>query len=94
MAFINGRLILDGAISLHEIIHELKVNKIPAILLKLDFEKAYDRFSWQFLREVLHMKGFESRYVHRIMQLVSNGQTSIVVNWEVGHYCRNKRGVC
>jgi hypothetical protein len=40
------------------------------------------------------MKGFESGYVHRIMPLVSDGQTSIVVNEEVGHYCRNKRGVC
>jgi hypothetical protein len=42
-AFIKGRLILDGALSLHEIIHELKSRKSKAILLKLDFEKAYDR---------------------------------------------------
>jgi hypothetical protein len=39
-AFIKGRLILDGALSLHEIIHELKARKSKAILLKLDFEKA------------------------------------------------------
>jgi hypothetical protein len=42
IAFIKGRLILDGALSLHEIIHELKSRKSKAILLKLDFEKAYD----------------------------------------------------
>jgi hypothetical protein len=44
-AFIKGRLLLDGAISLQEIIHELKINKSKAILLKLDFEKAYNRVS-------------------------------------------------
>jgi hypothetical protein len=44
-AFIKGRLLLDGALSLQEIIHELKVRKSKAILLKLDFEKAYDRVS-------------------------------------------------
>jgi hypothetical protein len=86
-------LILDGALLLHEIIHEIKVKKLPAILLKLDFEKAYDKVSWQFLSGVLHRKGFDSGYVHKIMQLVSGGQTAIAVNGDVGHYFRNKRGV-
>jgi hypothetical protein len=39
LLFIKGRLILDGALSLHEIIHELKSRGSVAILLKLDFEK-------------------------------------------------------
>jgi hypothetical protein len=42
-AFIKGRFIQDGPLALHEIIHELKTKKLAAILLKLDFEKAYDR---------------------------------------------------
>jgi hypothetical protein len=71
-------------LSLHEIIHELKSKNLPAILLKLDFEKAYDRVSWQFLREVLIKKGFESGYIHRLMQLVTGGQTTISINGEVG----------
>jgi hypothetical protein len=41
MVFFKGRVIPDGALSLHEIIHELKSKNLPAILLKLDFEKAY-----------------------------------------------------
>jgi hypothetical protein len=92
-AFIKGRLLLDGALSLHEIIHELKSRKTKAVLLKLDFEKAYDRVHWKFLREVLIRKGFESGFIHRIMQLVSGGQTTIAINGEVGPYFSNKRGV-
>jgi hypothetical protein len=42
-AFIKGRFIQDGPLALHEIIHELKSKNLPAVLLKLDFEKAYDR---------------------------------------------------
>jgi hypothetical protein len=61
--FIKGRFIQDGPLALHEIIHELKSKKLSAILLKLDFEKAYDRVNWQFLQEVLLRKGFESAYV-------------------------------
>jgi hypothetical protein len=89
----KGRFIQDGPLALHEIIHELKSKKLLAILLKLDFEKAYDRVNWQFLREVLLRKGFDPAYVHRIMQLVSGGQTAISINGEVGPYFRNKRGV-
>jgi hypothetical protein len=92
-SFIKGRLIHDDPLALHEIIHELKVKKMEAVLLKLDFEKAYDKVNWQSLREVLIMKGFDTAHVHRIMQLVSGGQTTISINGEVGPYFRNKRGV-
>jgi hypothetical protein len=92
-AFIKGRFIQDGPLALHEIIHELKSKNLPAVLLKLDFEKAYDRVNWVFLREVLLTKGFEPAFVHRLMQLVSSGQTAISINGEVGPYFQNKRGV-
>jgi hypothetical protein len=92
-AFIKGRLIHEGALALHEIVHELKVKKTRAVILKLDFEKAYDRVSWAFLRDVLIRKGFESGVVHRLMQLVTGGQTAISINGEIGPYFRNKRGV-
>jgi hypothetical protein len=42
-AFIKGRLITDGVLALQEVIHEMKVKKLGGILLKLDFEKTYDR---------------------------------------------------
>jgi hypothetical protein len=66
-AFIKGRHIHDGALALHEIVHELRVKKTKGVILKLDFEKAYDRVSWAFLRDVLVCKGFESGVVHRLM---------------------------
>jgi hypothetical protein len=92
-AFIKGCLIHEGALALHEIVHELKVKKTRAVILKLDLEKAYDRVSWAFLRDVLIRKGFESGVVHRLMQLVTGGQTAISINREIGPYFRNKRGV-
>jgi hypothetical protein len=92
-AFIKGRFIQDGPLALHEIIHELKSKKMQAVLLKLDFEKAYDRVNWDFLKEVLLRKGFNPGFVHRMMQLVCGGQTAISINGEVGPYFRNKQGV-
>jgi hypothetical protein len=93
MTFIKGLFIHDGALALHGILHELATKNLHAIILKLNFEKAYDRVNWEFLREVLHRKGFEGSYMHRIMKLVSGGKTAISINGEVGPYFRNKCGV-
>jgi hypothetical protein len=91
--FIKGRFILDGALALQEIIHEMKSKKLGGILLKPDFEKAYDRVNWEFLTEVLRAKGFDGGAVHRIIQLVTGGQTAISINGEIGPFFRNKRGL-
>ena len=49
-AFIKGSYILDGVLCLHEIVHDLRARNSKEIILKLDFEKAYDSVSWPFLR--------------------------------------------
>jgi hypothetical protein len=61
-AFIKGRNILDGPLALLEIIHDLRRRKHNGVLLKLDFEKAYDRVNWDFLGDVLRCKGFDEGY--------------------------------
>jgi hypothetical protein len=49
IAFISGRFILEGVVILHEILHEPRVKKLPGVILKLDFEKAYDKVRWSFM---------------------------------------------
>jgi hypothetical protein len=56
--FIPGRNILEGVVILHETMHELNRRKKIGVILKLDFEKAYDKVSWPFLLEVLERKIF------------------------------------
>jgi hypothetical protein len=41
--FIPRRNILEGVVILHEALHELKRKKHRVVILKLDFEKAYDK---------------------------------------------------
>jgi hypothetical protein len=39
ITFIKGRFNLDGVLTLHEVVHEVKAKKEACVLLKLDFEK-------------------------------------------------------
>jgi Reverse transcriptase (RNA-dependent DNA polymerase) len=41
--FLQGRYILDNILAAHEIIHYSKVHKEKGLVLKVDFEKAYDK---------------------------------------------------
>jgi hypothetical protein len=59
--FILGRNIMEGIVILHETIHELHRRKQNGVILKFDFEKAYDKIKWPFVRHVLEMKGFSNR---------------------------------
>jgi hypothetical protein len=36
--------------------------KQGGVILKIDFENAYDKVKWQFVKQVLEMKGFLARW--------------------------------
>jgi hypothetical protein len=42
-AFLPGRNILEGVVILHETLHEMRRKKRKGIIMKLDFEKTYDK---------------------------------------------------
>ena len=73
-AFVKGRYIVDGFVMLNEIVHELHSKKLQGVIFKIDFEKAYDNISWNFLQEVLTRKGFDYRLKHWIMSTVKGGK--------------------
>jgi hypothetical protein len=57
-SFMRGRNI-TGVLALHEILHETKMkNNCGIILIKLDFEKAYDKVNWTLLFAYMKAKGF------------------------------------
>jgi hypothetical protein len=85
-AFMQDRNILDGVVTLHETVHELHSKKLNGVILKLDFEKAYDKVKWSFLHQTLRMKGFSDEWHALINSFVSGGSVAIKVNDDVGRY--------
>jgi hypothetical protein len=56
------RNIVSGIMCLHEIIHETKRRKEIGVVLKLDFEKAYDKVNWKLLLECFEKRGFDNKW--------------------------------
>lgn len=84
-AFIKGRYILDEAVMLHEIVHELNNKKLEGVIFKIDFDKAYDSISWDFVIEVMTRKGFDDKLRQWIMSTVG-GRVCININGENGPF--------
>jgi hypothetical protein len=43
--FIKNRFALEGVLMLHEVVHELEIKKQRGVIMKVDFEKAYDKMN-------------------------------------------------
>jgi hypothetical protein len=47
--FISGRYIGENIRLIYDILQYTEENEIPGLLLLIDFEKAFDSVSWEFL---------------------------------------------
>ncbi|XP_028080976.1 uncharacterized protein LOC114282492 [Camellia sinensis] len=52
-AFLGGRNILDGVLIANEVVDWWKKSRRKGLILKLDFQKAYDTVNWNFLLQML-----------------------------------------
>lgn len=50
--------------------------------IKIDFEKAYDRLKWSFIRDTLNEMNFPLRMVEVIMECISSPTMSVLWNGE------------
>ncbi|GJR33682.1 putative RNA-directed DNA polymerase, eukaryota, reverse transcriptase zinc-binding domain protein [Tanacetum coccineum] len=77
MAFIKGRQITDGPLLVNEIISWAKKHKKKLLLLKVDFEKAFDCLSWSFLDSIMMQMGFCNTWRKWIHSCLSSAFSSV-----------------
>ena len=92
-AFMKGRNIMTGVMALHEVMHETKRKRKSGLILKLDFEKAYDKVDWVFLLNSVRQRGFDEKWCGWIKQVISGGTVSVKLNNQIGPYFVSHKGV-
>jgi hypothetical protein len=91
--YVEGRQILDSVILAHEVIHSLQKTRTPGMLLKLDLSKAFNKISWDYMREMLLAFGFDKLWVTWILNLTSSDFFSILINGVPSHPFSPSRGI-
>jgi hypothetical protein len=76
--FIRGRYILDSVVVAPEVVHSIHKSKIPRVILKLDYEKAYDRMNLDFLLEILRLRSFGETWIGWIKSIILGGSVSVL----------------
>jgi hypothetical protein len=72
-AFIRGIYILESVVVAQEVVHSLHRSKEPGVVIKLDYEKVYNRVNLDFLFQNLRSRGFSEKWVEWIKMLVWGG---------------------
>ena len=61
-------------------IHSLQSKQAKGVILKIDFEKAFDSVSWDFVLQVLNHMGFSVQWLSWISAIFSSSRVSVLVN--------------
>jgi hypothetical protein len=69
------------------------VSKTKGVILKLDFEKAYDKVHWSFLFEVLKQKNFPALWIDWIKNCIEGGKVGVNINGVHGSFFNTFKGV-
>jgi hypothetical protein len=84
---------MNCVLALHEILHETKRRGQVGVVLKLDFEMAYDKVHWSFLIRCFKERGFNEIWCSWISQILYNGIAAVKLNETVGPYFQSHKGV-
>lgn len=64
----------------NEVVHGLKTGRMEGLMLKLDFEKAFDSISRSSLFQSLHRMKFRERWIKWLQNIITTSRISVLVN--------------
>lgn len=94
-SFVPGRQISDNIVIVQEVIHTMrrKQGTKGFMAIKIDFEKAYDRLNWQFIRDTLLQMNIPILLIDIIMECVTSAKLQVLWNGEPSQCFTPSRGV-
>ncbi|XP_044138622.1 alpha-2,8-sialyltransferase 8E-like [Bufo gargarizans] len=80
VGFVKNREGKDNTARVLNILHHVKKQAMPLVLLSTDAEKAFDRINWSFMYSVLRSNNFPNTFVQAVKAMYLNASASIMVN--------------
>ena len=78
--FVRNRYIGQNIDVLTQIIEYSERNNVPGLILSVDYQKAFDFLSWQFIENVLHKYGFGEMLIKWVKLFYTNISAVVNVN--------------
>ncbi|RVW82994.1 Transposon TX1 uncharacterized 149 kDa protein [Vitis vinifera] len=91
--FVQGRQILDAVVIANEIVDEKRRSGEEGVVFKIDFEKAYDHVSWDFLDHVLEKKWFSPSWRKWMSGCFSSVSYAVLVNGNAKGWVKASRSL-
>ena len=91
--YVKGRFIGTNIRLIEDIMYYTEINNIPGILLNVDFEKAFDTVSWNFLEKNLKAFNFGDNFINFINTCYRNSSSCVINNGHISDWFNINRGV-
>ena len=91
--FLKGRYIGQNIVIIFDIIHHTDVENIPAVMISIDFEKAFDKLEWNFVFKCLEFFKFPPYIKDWVKILYTDIKSSVTNNGWHTEYFNLGRGV-
>jgi hypothetical protein len=92
-AFLKGRQLVEGVVVMNEVVDYAKKAGKECLIMKVDFEKAYDSVNWSFLDYMLGRFGFNTKWRNWMKACICRGNLSVLVNGSPTQEISIKRGL-
>lgn len=90
--FLAGRFIGENTRLMYDVLFDTNKQQIPGLLLLIDFEKAFDSVSWQFINKVLQFFKFGPSLQKWVKILYSDIQSCVIQNGHFSEFFEVERG--
>ena len=91
--YVKDRNIVENIRTMVDIIHYTKIEKLPGLMISIDFQKAFDSVSWKFLYLTLKKFNFGTSFIHWIETLYTHISSCIINPGTTSPYFKISRGV-
>ena len=81
-ACVKGRNIFDAVRTIGDIMDYTKLHNLPGLMVTIDFEKAFDSLSWNFLFKTLEKFNFGESFIKWVRLFYAN--ISLCLNLCIG----------